>query len=372
MSVEPQTVRAWFSELLGHYPATEEQRLTIHDCRLRVRSNSRELLDLLARDLHPYSAPHADEADVEICLLEAPELAVQTPLQAFPPGPGKSVIKDEYVDLPDGRLLRKRLTGMVFCCGDGGHLAVGPCRENRNQVINFVNNRFIQWQLDRGYVLCHAAGVASAHGGLALAGTSGAGKSTLALKLLSRGLDYVSNDRLLIRRTTAGLQMLGVPKAPRVNPGTILNNPELGCLITEEERARFAALPPEELWTLEHKYDADIERCFGAGRVRLLAPLTGVVILWWRRDGGQMLTESIDLAERRDLLQRLMKPVGVHYRVPADYPKPDFSEQTYLDLLGDCPVLGCRGGVDFDRATDGCLELLGRAASAPAPRLMDK
>lgn len=44
------------------------------------------------------------------------------------PDPGKSKVKEEYADFPDGRLVRKRLTGMVFVFGEGDHLAMGGAR----------------------------------------------------------------------------------------------------------------------------------------------------------------------------------------------------------------------------------------------------
>ena len=65
------------------------------------------------------------------------------------PDPGKTKIKEEYVDLDDGRIVRKRLTGMLFVFGGGQNVAVGPCGANLNQVINFINNRYIEWLLCR-------------------------------------------------------------------------------------------------------------------------------------------------------------------------------------------------------------------------------
>ncbi len=116
--------------------------------------------------------------------------------------PGKSSIKEEFANLPDGRVVRKRLTGMLFVFDRDEHLVIGPCLENDNQVVNFINNRFIQWTLDRGALLFHAAGVAMSrdggYSGLALAGFAGMGKSTLALACMSKGATFVSNDRLMV------------------------------------------------------------------------------------------------------------------------------------------------------------------------------
>ena len=88
--------------------------------------------------------------------------------------------------------------------GGGRNLAIGPCLENSNQVINFVNNRFIEWSVRRGSLLCHAAAVSQGERGISFAGFSGMGKSTLALKTMGQGLSFVSNDRLLISRGEGG------------------------------------------------------------------------------------------------------------------------------------------------------------------------
>ena len=68
-------------------------------------------------------------------LLEAPEPSIDLRFTAYPPGPGKTRIKDEYVDFPDGRMLRKRLTRMVFLFGGRHNIAVGPCLKNSNQAV---------------------------------------------------------------------------------------------------------------------------------------------------------------------------------------------------------------------------------------------
>jgi HprK-related kinase B len=114
--------------------------------------------------------------------------------------------------------------------------------------------------------------------GLALAGLSGMGMSTLALHVMQLGADFVSNDRLMVERRGGGLTMHGVAKMPRVNPGTVLHNPCLAPVIPEEERVRFEDLSPDELWTLEHKYDAFIAECFGPGRFRWVCPMAGIVL----------------------------------------------------------------------------------------------
>ena len=239
------------------------------------------------------------------------------------------------------------------------HAAVGPCMDNLNQVVNFINNRYIEWLLCRGCLLGHAAGIIWNGRGLAMAGFSGAGKATLALHIMSRGAAFVSNDRLMIEsRDGDGLYMYGVAKLPRINPGTILNNPSLISIMSEEEQERFGSMPREELWELEHKYDAPIDECFGADLFVLDAPMNALAILNWRPDGGATSVRKVDIAERRDLLPAFMKSTGLFFLPQAGCRMPEPSEQNYASHLHQCDVLEFSGGIDFDKAAACCLSFL--------------
>ncbi|MBZ0252958.1 MAG: HprK-related kinase B, partial [Candidatus Methylomirabilis sp.] len=122
---------------------TERLDFDFAECRVRLETNSADLArklaryyrDFLARDVAP---------DITVTAIEAPEPKVSLPLNEKHPEPGKRKVKEEFIDLEDGRLIRKRLTGLVFLIGRGGgsHLAVGPCAANDNQIVNFINNRY--------------------------------------------------------------------------------------------------------------------------------------------------------------------------------------------------------------------------------------
>jgi HprK-related kinase B len=274
------------------------------------------------------------------------------------PDPGKTKIKEEFFNLPDGRIVRKRLTGMAFIFGEGENLAIGPCEENSNQVINFINNRFIELQLNQGSFLGHAAAVLHKGRGLALAGFSGMGKSTLALHLVSKGATFVSNDRLLVTNSSETLKMTGVAKLPRINPGTALNNPSLDKVIPPEEKKQFAALPPAELWGLEHKYDVFIDECFGSKKFVLSGPMDGLVILNWQRNDTPVQIKKANLSEQKDLLPAFMKATGLFYLSKSIAKKRDPTLEEYIDLLTGCEVYEVSGGVDFDGVSEACLEFL--------------
>jgi HprK-related kinase B len=336
--------------------------LVFGDCRIELRSNSAELVKKLQKYFRGFTR-ELTQADMVITALEAPAWRPDLALTAKLPDPGKHKIKEEFLDLDGGRLVRKRLTGMAFLLGPDSHLAYGPCVANDNQVVNFINSRHIQWMLERGWLLCHAAGVAQGGRGLALAGVSGAGKSTLALHLLNQGLDFVSNDRLLIRRGEGRLAMSGVAKLPRINPGTALNNPALQAVLPGREAAEFARLPQEELWSLEHKYDVFIDECFGKHRFRLSSAMSGLAVLSWQRDGGEAVVRSVDIAGRPDLLAAFMKAPGLFYLANGKPPAADTAPDpaAYIQALKNTPVYEISGGVDFPRAVAACQELLAGA-----------
>ena len=109
----------------------------------------------------------------------------------------------------------------------------------------------------------------------------------------------------------------GVAKMPRINPGTALNNPHLRRIMTLEEQERLSELDETDLWDLEHKYDAPIEDCYGPDRFVLRAPMQGLVLLNWKRNGDPLEIEKVNLAERRDLLPAFMKSAGLFFLAPG-------------------------------------------------------
>ncbi len=349
------------AELIGRLTAGIETPhqvcLTMGDCRFRIKTNS----ERLALELTTYFAPFLStggEAEILITALqgEVPELGLA--FQVKEPDPGKTKIKEEWIDIPGGRVIRKRLTGVHFLFGEGRNLAVGDCEGNPNQIVNFVNNRFIERKLNDGCLLAHAAGVAVCETGMAMAGFSGMGKSTLALHLVSKGVTFVSNDRLMIRPGKPCPTMFGVAKHPRINPGTALHNPDLTGIISPEDSVRFQTMPPEELWNLEHKYDALIDQIFGPDRFILQCPMRFLVLLNWHRDGSPTRMEEIDIRTRHDLLAAFMKDTGLFF-TPGNGYAPTTSD--YAEALDGCRVFEVAGGVDFDQAAADCLHLLENA-----------
>lgn len=332
--------------------------LRFRDCPIEVESNSRALIEHLTDYFHDFVTEQPPEPAVRVSAVDTDVCEPDMDFTIKEPDPGKSRIKEEYVDLEDGRIVRKRLTGMLFLLGQGIDLACGPCLENDNQVINFINNRFIEWTLKGGSLLCHAAGVSVAGRGLAIAGSSGAGKSTLALQVMDGDIDYVSNDRLMVRRDGDRVSMVGVPKLPRVNPGTILHNPSLHGLMDEESLREAASLPQEELWELEDKYDVSIERFFGPNRFKLEARMKGLVLLNWEPGDAPLEVRRVDLCDEPELLEAFMKSAGVFYDPEEDYEPPSLPVEDYIHALEPCEVFELAGGARFDEGARACATYL--------------
>lgn len=360
----PDSVAELAAAWKARHPVVGTVFLRFADTRVAVHSNSEALLKALSTYYRDFPGEPAapGEAGIEVTALECPAPDLGLAYKPKPLEPGKKKVKEEFVDLADGRVVRKRLTGLVFLFGGGENLAVGPCLENDNQIVNFINNRHIERLIKGGCLLFHASGVALGNRGISMAGFAGMGKSTLSLAVMRHGTDFVSNDRIMVERAPDGgpetLRMHGLAKMPRVNPGTVLNNDALAPVIPAAERSRFEALPAAELWDLEHKYDAFIDECFGPGKFRLSCPLSALVLLNWTRTDDPLRIARIDLRRRPDLMPAFMKELGLFFEMDRDASLRDFSADAYLAVLDGCPVYEFSGGVDFEAAAEACMDIL--------------
>jgi HprK-related kinase B len=335
-------------------------RLALGGCTLRLRSNSIRLIEKLKSYFAHVASPNEGDPDLDVIAIEreAPNLDVD--FIDWKREPGKSGRKDAYRDIGGGRLVLKVRTGMLFLQSDTHRIAAGPCDHYDNQVINFINAQYMNWLQHRGWLICHAAGLVYHGAALGIAGFSGGGKSTLMLRQLDRAeVSYLTNDRLFIRTEDGVTHAAGIPKLPRVNPGTIVHNPKLHGLLSVEARKSLLALPTDELWHLEHKYDVYVEQLYGKDRIVSDAPLAAFLILNWRRDTAEKpVVEQVDLAKRRDLLGAIMKSPGPFYQYPDGSFYRDTTklhEEAYLDALLGVRIYEARGGVDFDAATEFCM-----------------
>ena len=259
-------------------------------------------------------------------------------------------IKEAYYDNDDGRVVLKKRTGATLYIKDGERYLVGNLVLHLNQLVNVLDEVFEEDFMDRGYLLFHASAVADMEGrGILLVSASGAGKSTLALALVERGLRFLSNDRVLARFEDERVHLIGVPKKPRINPGTILSLSSLNHIISDEERSMYGALDKDELWQLEHKYDADVEEIFGEGTFTLEAMLSSIYILNWKlgHAGPKLGITALDEAVK--MIRPQVLSLDLRRRQAAE--RLSEAESQLKSICTVAPVFNVTGGVNFSELT---------------------
>ena len=336
--------------LPSHCPQLD---IAIGEWRVRIRCPNRELHQVLSSYFAPFRARTEPTKVVDVVEMVAPDLGIA--MRDWKREPGKAGKKEVFADLADGRLVGKVKTGMQFVVTRDRAVAFGPCTANPNQVINFVNALFLTDRIDKGWQLCHAAAISYGSRGVAIAASSGGGKSTLALQVLRPGTGFVSNDRVLVRRTEDGVRaMQGVPKQPRVNPGTLLGNPTLTHVLPPERAAALQAMEKCALWALEEKYDVDVDTIYGPGTFRLGASLDAFIVLDWSpTHRGPAHFHRVRLDEREDLLRVVMKSPGPFHWTPGMVAAEDplcIDPSPYRRVFAGMQAVQITGGVDFDKA----------------------
>jgi HprK-related kinase B len=323
----------------------------------RITSNSDTLIETLRSYFQSLVSLDDHSPHITVEAIECAPRLTDLDWQDWPREPGKTGRKEAYIDLPHGRLVRKVKTGLILYQSKDRKLAIGPCLANPNQVINFVNVCVMNAFEHRSFLICHAAACHHQGRAMAFAALSGGGKSTLMLQcLLDPDIDFLSNDRLLIKDQGNDVIARGVPKLPRVNPGTLLHNPALRTMLSADQQAHLEAMPRDALWDLEDKYDVDIEATYGPHRIQLAGTLSGVMILNWDRESHEPTRiQTVDLETHIDLLEALMKSSGPLYISPEGQsraPTAEINPDRYFQTLRATPMFEVTGGVDFEHASE--------------------
>ena len=331
---------------------TQELHLEINGQALSVYCNNGALVKYLRHYFRHCLAEEPDEA-IDVFVIDCKCIELDVEWQDWKREQGKSGRKDAYYDFEDIRLIHKVRTGMLFVQSEDICAAFGPCLDNKNQIINFINNQYMNKLQQDGWLICHAAALCHGEHGLAIAGFSGGGKSTSMLKMLDNDENaFCSNDRLFLKAEADRILMRGIPKLPRINPGTLLHNPRLSGLLDPDKRSSYAALDPEQLWDLEEKYDVDIAEMYGANRIQHQATLAHYIILNWQPQSSEACRIEVSNAqEHPQLLDAIMKSSGPFYQHSDGSFNPNQQapcRDDYVQLLGSVPMSICSGGVDFD------------------------
>jgi len=260
-------------------------------------------------------------------------------------------------------------TGMLLWQHSEAPLCIGPVEAHPNQVINFILTQSLNHHLRQGWLLGHCAGLEIQGKGLAIAGLSGGGKSTLMLHLMEMGEHFISNDRLVFQNQNSQVVMRGIPKHPRINPGTIVHNPRLHSLITPQQKQDFLAMPQEELRQLEYKFDADVNELYGATCYKSETQLSALVVLNWQANSEQATSlRQTTLKESPELLAAIIKSPGPFYAdedgrfLSCEQALEEKLETApYFQKLGDMPCWELRGNIDFQQASQLVIKQLEKA-----------
>ena len=289
-------------------------RLQFGEYRIDVESNSLRLAARFQTYFKRYLAVKPGAADARLnAVVGTPEYdAGKMQVWSRPSTPNRTP-KESYYDSRGKRYILKNRTRVLIALGPGTASITGALEENANQVINLIGTMFGLSLLDQGYAMVHASSVVERLGGgkaSVFLGNSGSGKSSLALQIIEQGgFDFLSNDRVLMRADKDGVQVFGLPKKPRVNPGTLMSSASLSRLVARPRRRIYEQLPREELWQLEEKTDVDVEQELGAGS-RLSARLGRVYALEWRPGGEGLGERELDPDGAFAALRVTMKDFG--------------------------------------------------------------
>ena len=329
-----------------------------------VQTNAPRIAERIGEYFSPYAAPTVPDGAPTVHLVQGDPIVDAAKLRDVPRRLREQGVKEAYYDAAGGvRVIVKRRTGVTIYVAEPDHYVVGDLVRNFNQAVNIVMGVYAKSMLRRGYIMLHASAIVGASDGVAFASASGFGKSTVALALVERHQHLVTNDRLFLCPSDGAVEMVGVPKKPRVNPGTLLRLSSLAPLVSEEERARYTAMPPEALWKLEQKHDVDVDALYGPGTTRLSGRLRAIFLLRWSPLDRGWDVRTLPSADRAPALEPLLKTAGVYDQTPP----PSAEQQRLLRAVADAvAVYDVRGRADVDRLADLVLErALGSRAAYP-------
>jgi HprK-related kinase B len=336
--------------------------LQIGDVPIAVHSDSPRVAAKVRDYFSPYLVAEVPAGAAAVHLVMGEPVYDAARLKDVPRRMREQGVKEAFYDSGGVRIVVKRRTGVTMYVTGPEHYVAGDLIRNFNQVVNLVMTVYAKAMLRAGYVMLHSSAILGAGGGVAFASASGFGKSTIALALVERHQHLVTNDRLFVRPAAGekgAVEMVGVPKKPRVNPGTLLRIRSLSPLVTDEERAQYGSMPPAELWAVEQKHDVDVDALYGPGTMRLAGRLRAIFLLRWSPLDRGWNVKTLPVDERSGALEPLIKTAGVYDVSP---PPPADQQRTLRAVADVLPVYEVRGRADVDRLADLVLE---RSLSRP-------
>lgn len=291
--------------ILGYTDSPFSVHLHICDTCLTLKTNSPHLAELLQRYFAGWLTPHPCQQARVIHAIQARPPTLNGVIQVS--RASGSTAKEVWYDLQQARVVVKKRTGIVVATTGTSYRIVGDLTANFNQTLNVVNDAYVEGLLRRGFIPLHASAVVDARGhAVALCSPSGTGKTSAALALLDRGFRFLSNDRVLAKREAHTSLARGLPKKPRVNPGTLLAIPRLASMLTVDERDYYSSLSPHHRWQIEHKLDIDVDQVYREGTFVLEAPLGRMCLLdWTEQDQRELSLTRLEVDQALCLLRPL-------------------------------------------------------------------
>lgn len=222
--------------------------LTFRGLHIDVRGNARDATRWLDEFVTPHL--HDDAATTARCELT---VTVDTDryaaIRASPGAAGHTprevdcfTLDGSFVRLPlwahdaDGLVVHDREAGVFVAIGDadesGGRrvdvLAERDTRRMRLTLMRVVRELATMQAVARGDLHVHGATVVVDGRAFVIAGGKRAGKTSMLLNALSQpGVAYLSNDRVLLERTSTGVLVRGMPTIVKVRPGSFDHLPKL-------------------------------------------------------------------------------------------------------------------------------------------------
>jgi HprK-related kinase B len=313
-------------------------------CTIAVETQEDAILARLRR----YFRGFAEEMDgshrprTRICVIEEPPAEIDPEMIAWSEGS-----KETFRDVDHSRLIRKVRTGVSIIIQDDTWSSVwtmrGPVGRNFSQLVNLIGSAYGLEIMDRAGAMVHASAVSlGGSRAVAVMGQSGMGKSSVAVRLMEQGFDYISNDRVVLEPSLLRPSVLahGLPKLPRVNPGTLLSGEKTRLLLDVGSRDRYEGLSREQLWQVEDKHDLEVERVLGR-RWLLSGELSVALVLSWRHDGQGLHLQRLTADQALLELKLVRKTFGVF-----DLRLISRTESALADTVRRVPVYRVTGKAD--------------------------
>jgi len=197
-----------------------------------------------------------------------------------------------------------------------GDIFLSPSFSHKSPLLqrNFWAFALLKLLRNRSIFSLHAAAVTRNGLGVLIVGPPGSGKSTLAIGLIRRGWNYLSDDALLLRENSHGIEALACRKNFYVNTNVAANYAEfpLAGEVADSYGGTKRRLKIEEAYPAQF-----LEKCHPTvllfprivtERQSILLPCDGITALRnLLAQSGSQLFDQNSMGKQLDLLARLLR-----------------------------------------------------------------